>query len=587
MVTTPHPNRFRFSARLLLGAIGILLLAIASLLSSESLEMFLRGSASDALRWGPDLFRCLLGLHGVLLVVLAIPLIASCPPTAPADCGLFPGSLVDTNEGRVSTSLGWLGIGILCIIALALRLWKLNSTLWFDEILTLVDFVHRPLGEIVSSFPWQNQHMLYSVLARVSVLMFGDTAWALRLPAVFFGVASIIPLYGLGRRLIGSRAAFIACVLMVLSYHHVWFSQNARGYSGLLLFATASTWFWIEALDNNRWHWWGAYILAVVFGMYTHVTMFFVVLAHTLVYLTLLLIGSKATDATTPTSLRTMRGRHLVALVLSVTITLLLYALALPDFLQSALHEKSRPSEWTNPMWLVVETVRGLQAGLVGGAALLVGALLLAVGFIGLARRHWPAAVAMILPGPILCFAMFALGHNLWPRFLFFSMAFAFVFVVHGTELIARIVATPLATVMSATRLSLVITSIVWAMMVAVSLLALPRCYAYPKQDFEGARDYVHERIQTHEIAVAVGQAGIAYHRYYAPTWPLIETTQQLEHVRDHSSAVWLVYTVHTHMREYHRDLWNQIVSDFEVVRTFQGTLNNGKVFVCRERRDS
>jgi hypothetical protein len=56
-------------------------------------------------------------------------------------------------------------LAALGVTALGLRLWQLDSCFWFDEVLTVVDFVRPPLGQIVTSFPSQNQHMLFSVLA--------------------------------------------------------------------------------------------------------------------------------------------------------------------------------------------------------------------------------------------------------------------------------------------------------------------------------------------------------------------------------------------------------------------------------------
>src|SRR3712207_8760073 len=59
-----------------------------------------------------------------------------------------------------------------------------------------------------------------------------------------------------------------------------WFSQNARGYMGLLLFTLLAMWFWLEAIDTNKWKWWGLYAAAIVGGMWVHPTMAFVVAAH-------------------------------------------------------------------------------------------------------------------------------------------------------------------------------------------------------------------------------------------------------------------------------------------------------------------
>ena len=39
---------------------------------------------------------------------------------------------------------------------------------------------------------------------------------------------------------------------MATSYHHIWFSQNARGYTMIGFFALASTWLLLKAGETRR-----------------------------------------------------------------------------------------------------------------------------------------------------------------------------------------------------------------------------------------------------------------------------------------------------------------------------------------------
>ncbi len=89
----------------------------------------------------------------------------------------------------------WLLLAAITVVALGVRFWRLDSGLWVDEVFTLTDFVRVPLGQIVTSFPSQNQHMFYSVLAHASVITFGESAWSLRLPALLFGALTIWPVF--------------------------------------------------------------------------------------------------------------------------------------------------------------------------------------------------------------------------------------------------------------------------------------------------------------------------------------------------------------------------------------------------------
>ena len=141
----------------------------------------------------------------------------------------------------------------LTLLAALLSVPSLNSGLWTDEVLTLVHYARLPVAQILTSFPDQNQHMLYSLLAHGSMRIFGEQPWALRLPAVIFGAGSIWALFLLGRRLFGETEALLACALMTVSYHRIWFSQDARGYTGMLFFSLLATWLWLEAMERDKW----------------------------------------------------------------------------------------------------------------------------------------------------------------------------------------------------------------------------------------------------------------------------------------------------------------------------------------------
>src|ERR1035441_9047276 len=99
---------------------------------------------------------------------------------------------------RLQSAPPWVWLMALTALALGLRVIEVNRGPWWDEIYSLVITVRRPLAQIVTVFPGDTQHPLYSILARLSVLAFGEHVWSLRLPAVVFGAASIPVLFALG-----------------------------------------------------------------------------------------------------------------------------------------------------------------------------------------------------------------------------------------------------------------------------------------------------------------------------------------------------------------------------------------------------
>lgn len=546
---------------------GTLLFATAIVLSTARIEAAV-GAAAGSLRWGPTLFRALLVVHAGLLVAFGL---------------LAPGRAnqrAQPNEPLSPASRAIL-LGIL-VVALALRIPGLDSCLWFDEVLTVVNLVRLPLGQIVSQFPDQNQHMLFTVLAHVSTRLFGESAWAVRLPSVAFAVASVWALFLLGRRLLGEREALLAAALMTVSYHHVWFAQNARGYMGLLFFATLATWCWVEARrqDRRSWYLWYAVLLAL--GMWVHLTMVFVPLAHALIAVTEL--GWRSARGNAAGALR--RFAHLAgAWLLSATLTLQLYALTLPQFLTGeGFHEASLPSEWSNPLWVITESARSLSIGLGASIVVVAGLVVAAIGWIGIARRDPAVALALVLPPALGGLAMLALGHYLWPRFFFFAMGFVLLIVVHGTCETPRVILRLLLTSRSHDVLAMRAGVALTCFGILLSAVALPRVYALPKQDFVGARDYVEHTQTPTDAVVAVGLAGTAYRRYFAPHWLTADSADALRDVLDRHDRVWLVYTLPVELEAYRPDVWRMVQEDFEVVQVFPGTLGGGQVTVCRER---
>jgi uncharacterized membrane protein len=385
--------------------------------------------------------------------------------------------------------------------------------------------------------------------------------------------------------MLGAREALLACTLMTFSYHHIWFSQNARGYMGLLFFATLATWLWIEAWFRGAWRWWIYYAVAVALGLWVHMTMVFVVAAHGLVYLIRLIrpswsIGNNGS----PSAHATSRWQPLLALSLAGTVTLQLYALALPEFFQSALHMVSLESEWSNPLWVITESLSSLRIGFAGVAVVIAGGVLVVTGWVSMLRQNWLSGILMILPAVLGGLTMVILGHYLWPRFFFFSMGFVLLILVRGAMIVPRLLLMARVGQQPRERFAAQIGVVLTCFLIVVSLATVPRCYALPKQNFTGARDYVEQRREPGDGVIAVGLAGIAYERYFAPHWSPVQTLAELEKLRNIHANLWLVYTLPIEVRAYHPEIWTSIEKDFKSVKVFPGTLGGGEVIVCRNR---
>jgi len=323
----------------------------------------------------------------------------------------------------------------------------------------------------------------------------------------------------------------------------------------------------------------------MVLGLWVHMTMVFVAAAHVIIHVGSMITGVGATLRGRPSgTVSGQQGTHtgvplrrmpFCAWLLCGTLTLQLYALALPEFLRTALHQVSLPSEWTSLQWVLTESLRSLQVGFATIAVVAGGAAVAAIGWLSILRRAPAAALAMVLPALLGGVCMWVLAHNLWPRFFFFSMGFALLIVVHGALRTAALLAGRWAGVVG--------TGLAGALILA-SAATVPRCYAHPKQDFAGARDYVEQQRTPGDVVVAVGLAGVVYKRYYAPQWLVAQTQGELDAIRQAHSGVWLVYTLPIQVKTYRPDIWATIDKNCQIVKVFPGTLGGGEVTVCRLR---
>ncbi|MBK6721062.1 MAG: glycosyltransferase family 39 protein [Sphingomonadales bacterium] len=130
------------------------------------------------------------------------------------------------SEGGPMTRWELWALSVVLSGAAAVRIVALNAGLWYDEIFTLTQYVRAPLGQLLTDFSSLNNHMFYSLQAKAAVALLGESAWVLRLPAMLFGLASLVLVWVIGRGPAGRSAALFAALLLAISYHHVWFSQK-------------------------------------------------------------------------------------------------------------------------------------------------------------------------------------------------------------------------------------------------------------------------------------------------------------------------------------------------------------------------
>jgi uncharacterized membrane protein len=479
-------------------------------------------------------------------------------------------TLWTTRAHRPEESTPWTMLALLCAAAIVLRAIGLNGGLWYDEIMTLLQSVRSPLSEIVTEFPGNNQHTLFSVLAHLSVQVFGDHPWSLRLPSLLLGAATVPVLYFFAREFCGRLESLLACLLLATAYHHVWFSQNARGYSALAFLTVLSSWLLLRALRCARTSdavWYG---LAAALGVYAHLTMVFLVISHAV----LVAIAALTWPAGAPLNPQRRRTAA-VAFVLAAAFTVLLYSPVLLDVKQFFVDRPS-PMAVATPRWAALELLRGLQIGLGAGLGALVAAAFFASGVWSYVRQSWFIAGLFLLPGVVTVGAAVALQRPIFPRFLFFLIGFGLLIIVRG--------AFEIGSWFHRRHASRIATLLVGGM-AAASLLALIPNYRYPKQDFEGAMHFVDTERTDGEPIATVGLTTPVYRDYYRRTWDPVTSLEELNRLRGRARRVWVVYTLEGYIATDTPELMAALRADCTPARIFRSTVGNGDVTVCTLNR--
>jgi len=93
---------------------------------------------------------------------------------------------------------------------------------------------------------------LYIYLTVPSVLLFGLTEFAVRLPSALSGVASVYLLYLIANRLFDRNVALASAFILAILPWHMQFSRGAWEANAALMILLAGVWFFIKSLKNHN-----------------------------------------------------------------------------------------------------------------------------------------------------------------------------------------------------------------------------------------------------------------------------------------------------------------------------------------------
>jgi mannosyltransferase len=117
------------------------------------------------------------------------------------------------------------------VVAVYLRLYHLGSRpLYLDEPDNTVAVAVHSVSYIIST---NFGSILYPLLLHF-LLPLGQIELIARIPAALFGILSVWIIYLIEKTVLSRKEAILAALFSAVSTHFLYFSQQARGYSGLL-----------------------------------------------------------------------------------------------------------------------------------------------------------------------------------------------------------------------------------------------------------------------------------------------------------------------------------------------------------------
>ncbi len=333
-----------------------------------------------------------------------------------------------------------LPLSLLLLAAFAIRLPGLTESLWYDE-LWATRVVLGNLGDTLRAVLWDVHPPLYTALMFGWIRLFGDSELSVRAIPLMAGLSTIALMPALGARLATRSAGWVAAVLLTLSPVHIWYSQEARHYALMILFAVVLVLTWVRLDDegSRRWRAPCFILLSVLlsqlhyFAVAVPAVLFVCALAQrrhvkvTAAGLTLSILGVAAV-----VGVRWLAGylttevAFLGSFTLGAALDLFFSWFTLGDALPLG-GRRSSPAS------------RIVGSGIIAVTSVLV-AIWLVVGWRRLNRWRWWTHLLLLLAVPCVLLALYALGQRNYyiERSALISLPFFYLAVSAGATLIAN-----------------------------------------------------------------------------------------------------------------------------------------------------
>ncbi|MBL7196792.1 MAG: glycosyltransferase family 39 protein [Candidatus Omnitrophica bacterium] len=154
---------------------------------------------------------------------------------------------------------------LIILLGVFLRIYALDrETFTGDEMLT-ASFSKSSICEICTNRLKAGHLPSYFIIIYYWMRLFGNDEFSLRFSSVIFGTASIYILFLVIKHLFDEKIALVGSFLFSVSSASIYYSQDARMYSLVVLFVLLSVLFLLKALNRNRNIYWLLYTIFTLF----------------------------------------------------------------------------------------------------------------------------------------------------------------------------------------------------------------------------------------------------------------------------------------------------------------------------------
>jgi mannosyltransferase len=147
----------------------------------------------------------------------------------------------------------WISLVSLIIVGCILRFYNITmNSLWLDETATL-SFAERSftgIWDLTASGGEFNPPLFFWV--EHFMIAFGNSEFILRFAPAIAGIATIPIFFLIGRELKDDTTGLISAFILTISQFAIFYSQEARAYSLMLLMVSIALYFYLRALNKGR-----------------------------------------------------------------------------------------------------------------------------------------------------------------------------------------------------------------------------------------------------------------------------------------------------------------------------------------------